>query len=77
MKKIYKMIIGLYLICMVLTFGITLGYFQNRFPVIAKKTCREDIGFAVVMSIIQPVGLFVAFTMSGFVVYGIRFSCLN
>lgn len=66
--------IGLiWIICGILSYGITFGYFQNKYPRMAEKRWVEDFRFAVFFGILGPIGLSVSFPLSGFVKYGLKF----
>jgi len=60
-------------ICGVLTYGITLAYFQRNYPEIAKEDYREDVGFSVLFGIVGPIGLFVSLWGSGFAKHGLMY----
>jgi uncharacterized membrane protein YraQ (UPF0718 family) len=46
-----------YVVCGVLTYGWTFGWFQNRFPGIAAHCYKDDMAYAVFVGIFGPVGL--------------------
>lgn len=63
-------ILFVWLICGVLTFGITLAYFTREYPGL---TDRGDVVFALCLSVIGPLGLLVSVLMSGGVKHGLCF----
>lgn len=67
------MIIIVYLIFAVLTYGITLGYFQKRWPTVADMSYEKDMCFAIFLSLFQPAGLIMSFVLSNFCKYGLKF----
>ena len=64
-----------WLICSVLAYGITLGYFLGKF----KNNSMEDKGIYVLIAILYallgPVGVFLSYFMSGFAEHGLKFTC--
>jgi hypothetical protein len=46
-----------YAVCGVLTYGLTFGWFQNRFPGIAACYYKDDMALAMLASMLGPVGL--------------------
>ena len=62
-------IIG-WLICSVLTYGITLAHLDGESPGLDYV---GDKGFAAVFSLLGPIGLLMSFLMSGFAHYGLKY----
>lgn len=62
-----------WIVCGVLTYGITFAYFQKKYPIIARESYREDMGIAVFYGLLGPIGLFVILVSSGFAKYGLKF----
>lgn len=62
-----------WIICGIVTYGITFGHFQGEWPTIAKKKYRQDMAFAVGFSFLGPIGLVLSFLMSGFAEHGLKF----
>lgn len=46
-----------WIICGVLTYGLTLAEFQREYPSLAKRFKADDIRFALVMGIFGPISL--------------------
>ena len=63
--------------CGVLAYGLTLGFFQNRFASIAYKKRTADQVLAATYAILGPIGLFVAALGSRFGAYGLRWRPLS
>ena len=66
-------IIIIWVICGILAYGITFGYFQRKFPLLAKRSYMEDAGFATIIGIFGVVGLLLSVCLSGFCRYGLKF----
>jgi hypothetical protein len=62
-----------WLICGILTYGISLAYFQRTFPTIAQEMVREDMGISCIFGLFGPLGLVILFFFSGFAQCGIMF----
>ena len=65
------------IVCVWLLFGILgagwcFAYFQGRFYSIAQEEWREDMGLAILFSILGPVFAIMSFLLSGFGKYGWR-----
>lgn len=69
MGNTYLCIILVYLACSFLTYGITFGYFQGKYP---NQWTSFDKAFAFVYSLFGPLGLFLSFLLSDFVSYGLK-----
>lgn len=59
-------------VCGILAYGLTLGYFQREFVVLGEKTRAGNVVLALLMFLIGPIGLIVAFLSSGFGHHGFR-----
>jgi hypothetical protein len=58
-----------WIVCGVLSAGIDVAYFQQKFPSLASY--RKDLGFALLMGLIfGPIALMVSFFTSGFCEHG-------
>ena len=63
-----------YLICGLLSAGITFAYFQDEYPSIAKRDYKKDCFFAYLIGLIGgPCGLLVGIFFTKFAKHGIRF----
>ncbi len=61
MPTILLICLSFYLICGVLAYGLSLGYFQREFPDLAKQFAMEDVCFAFILGFLcGPIGLTVA-----------------
>ena len=59
-------------ICATITASITLGYFQRKFPSIAKDEYRTDLSMGWFFGLFfGPAGLLMSFFLSGFCQYGL------
>lgn len=67
------LIIG-YLACSVLSYGMSMGYFQREFAEIAKETYHNDMAFSALFALFGPVNLVVALIMTGFGKHGLLFT---
>lgn len=56
-----------YLLCSVLAWGTTAAYFKGEFPRIRS---RSNVGIAVFMALMGPVGAVASMFLSGFYEYG-------
>lgn len=59
-------------VCGVLTYGLTLAYFQQKWPSLAPDGYREDARFARCMAVTGPIGLATALYL-GDRRYGLQF----
>ncbi len=68
-------IIG-FLVSWYLVAAMMFCYSQGRFPTIAAQSVREDLGLSIAMgllySVFWPIGLPVAYLITGFAEFGIR-----
>lgn len=62
-----------YIISAILTYGIIFGHFQGKFPTLAEKDKRTDMGFACWVALWGPIGLIIGFLLSGFAQHGLKF----
>jgi len=53
----YWFIGAAWIVCGILSYGITFAYFQREYPLIAKKCRTEDRIFAVFDAFFGPIGL--------------------
>ena len=61
-----------WLICATIAASITLGYFQNKWPFLAKEQYRGDLSKVWFLGLFfGPVALVVSFFLSGFCQYGL------
>ncbi len=61
-----------WLICATIAASITLGYFQGKYPLIAKTGYREDLAMSWFFGLLfSPVAMVQSFFMSGFCQYGL------
>lgn len=56
----------------VLGYGMTLGYFQNKYPSVRNTFAGTDTVFAVAVGLTGPIGFVVAFVSSDGTRYGFR-----
>jgi len=59
--------------CGVLTFGITFGYFQREFPLLAEEGGHSDRMLALLFAAFGPIALITTFFLSGCLKHGIKF----
>lgn len=55
-----------YVICGVLTYGLTIAHFQKAYPSIAKETYHDDVHFARLISLLGPGSLLGFMLFKGF-----------
>ena len=61
-----------WLVCATIAASITLGYFQRKYPSIAKTNYREDLVMSWFFGLLfAPVVMVQSFFMSGFCQYGL------
>jgi hypothetical protein len=65
------MAVIVWIICGILAYGLTLGYFQREYPVIADADYAGDAGRALVFGCAGPLGLMIALPCSGFGRHGL------
>lgn len=66
------LIIAAWLACGIGGAGFCFAYFQGRYPTLAARDRREDLGNACLVAMFGPLGLVIAFCLSGFGEYGWR-----
>ncbi len=62
---IFVIIATLWIACGVLAYGLTLAFFQRKFPLIAADDYWDDVLFAVFIGTLGPIGLFTALVSGG------------
>lgn len=79
MNKIAIIILVMYISFSFLTYGIMLGDMQKKayFKYISNKYCQSDENISLLMSLIQPFGLFFALWTTDFAENGLLFKCLS
>ena len=60
--------LGFWIVCGALTYGITLAYFDGKFPGLGSNR-----GVASCMAFGGPIALAIAFVLSAFAKYGLKF----
>jgi hypothetical protein len=60
-------------ICSVISYGITLAYFQRNWPSHADEGYWQDVGFALFFSLFGPAALIVALFKSGLAMHGLQY----
>lgn len=68
-----KIILIIWIICGILTYGIHFGYFQRKYPELAEKNYKKDMGDAILFGLTGPIGLCVSFLESGMAEHGLKF----
>lgn len=65
------------IVCPILVYGLTLAYFQDKWPGLSEARIAEDRGHALgqagLVVILGPVGVIMAFVQCDFGRYGLRF----
>lgn len=67
------LIIGIWIVCGVLAYGITLGYYQRKWKSIADETYYQDVGLSLFMFLLGPIGLLSQLLYCG-TEYGLKFA---
>lgn len=67
------LIVLMWLICSLLSYGAVFAHLQRQFPMFAKKDYEEDRNFALVMSIFGPIGLLTALMVTRGFKHGFKF----
>ena len=70
---IIELIIVIWIILSILTYGMHFAYFQRKYSIIAEEEYREDMAHAVLVAILSPISFWVIFFMTGFAKYGLKF----
>lgn len=63
----------MWLLCGILAMGVTIGYFQNEYPLSAAGNYDGDLRLGMVYMVFGPIGLFAAFFQSRFAVHGLQY----
>ena len=71
--KVILLVLIIWLICGILTYGITFAYMQEEYPLVAEIGYEADRNFAILLGICGPIGLLVSFFRSGFAKHGLKF----
>lgn len=66
------LILLIWLICSVLTYGFSFGLFQREFPCLAVKGYKEDMRISLFFALFGPFGLIGLFLAAGFK-HGMKF----
>ena len=61
---------AIYLGCGVLAYKGTFAYFQHEYPGIAEKHRRDDMGIALLLAVLGPVGFFIGAVLLGLFKHG-------
>lgn len=72
----WVILVFIWVVCGVLTFGMALADFQAMsvgYPELRQQQYREDAAMALLFSIFGPIGLFVGFCCSGFAEHGLMY----
>lgn len=62
-----------WIICGVLAYGLTFGYFQREYPYVAEKNRALYISFSLFVAAAGPIGLGVAIVKSDFAKHGLKY----
>lgn len=71
MRRLYFILLALYIISGVFNYAGSLAYWQNKYNV---NLCREDLAFSILDSIV-PLWPIAGFFSTGFYEYGFQFTC--
>ncbi len=66
-------LILLWIICGIYAYGITYGYFQKEFSIIARQVRYEDGFIALLFAGFGIIGLIASYFLSGFVKHGLKY----
>ncbi len=69
---IYLVIIT-YLICCILSYGMSFAFWQRKFPNIAPHAYRSDIISSIMFSLLGPISLLFTYFNTNFAKYGFKF----
>lgn len=64
------LLITIWIICAVCTLGITVAYFQERFPPIKKETYWGDVKTGIILGVMGPLALIMTYFLSEKMKYG-------
>ena len=62
-----------WLICSITSYGFYFAFYQNKYPIAAKRDYIKDMFFSLFFSLFGPVGLVVIFHMKQYT-YGLKFT---
>jgi len=63
----------LYFLAALLTFGISLAYWQRQWPTLAYDDRSDDVQASAVLAVLAPVSLPIVYVMSGRAKHGLLF----
>ena len=64
--------VAVHLVCAFFTFGITVGYFQRKFPLCHKEQYRGDLMMGILYGLYGPIGLVASYFLSERAKYGLK-----
>ena len=68
------LIIGLvWLILVILTYGMSFAYFQKEFSILSEGAYRQDMAQSVLLALFSPISTIVVFFNTGFAEHGLKF----
>jgi hypothetical protein len=67
------LLIGIWILCGLISFGVCLAHFQREYPLIAEKRYHENVLFALKLSFWGPASLLGVLTATG-IKHGAMFS---
>jgi hypothetical protein len=73
-SALIAMVVALWLICGVITYGGLFAHLQNKYPARAADEYRGDRSYSVVPSLFGPFGLITVAFATRFFKYGFKFS---
>ena len=65
--------IGIWVVCSVLSYGLSFAYFQRKYPMLAKRDYRRDMLVCVVISLVGPMSLILTLINFRSFKYGMKF----
>lgn len=65
-------IVVIYIVCGALAYAITFADFQRSFPTLAGRDYQGDVRRGVMVGLLGPVGLLIAFLASDFAAHGLK-----
>ena len=71
-EKMLVLFILFWIICSMLSYGFSFGYFQRKYPVLTDDDYWEDMLFSFPYGILGPTALFVIIFLKGYK-YGLKF----
>ena len=63
----------IYLVCSVLSYGISFAYLQREYPIQAGMTRTSDMWFSIAVSLFGPLSLIINYTTTGLAKHGLMF----